>query len=84
MRAITKKTAAGAGATGDGGNGCGKRSSRRAAVHTTAEQSRSIRGRSSTLVDAQRRIHFPCRCQETSMQTIMDDALLKSDNALLE
>jgi hypothetical protein len=84
MRAITKTAAAGAaGANGDEGTAA-ERSSRLAAAARRNKINPWSPPTSLTLNGVQ--VHFPFRpyaCQETYMQTVMD-ALLKSENALLE
>jgi hypothetical protein len=82
MRAITKTAAAAAGANGNEGTAA-ERSSRLAAARRNKINSWSP-PTSLTLNGVQ--VHFPFQpyaCQETYMQTVMD-ALLKSENALLE
>ena len=74
MKAITKSTTAGAEGTDGGRNN----SRRRNKINPWSPPT------SLTLHGVQ--VHFPFRpypCQETYMQTVMD-ALLKSENALLE
>jgi hypothetical protein len=81
MKAITKSTAAGAAAGDDGAGGGGGTTVGR---HRRNKINPFSPPTSLTLHGVQ--VHFPFRpypCQETYMQTVMD-ALLKSENALLE